>query len=291
MWKNSHRKIKLDFNSRCNKKHIFAETYINDNFEGARYHFIFFHSLFTYHKSFDAIINELYNKFGDSLQISLWDLYGHGKSGGERSWVDNYDNYSQDSVEFLKKISLFTQKNDRIYFIGSGYGATLILDLMINYSHLIPFKIQGSIYVNPLLRVSFGLEQWGGKITRSFSSLSKLSIPLFFNARDLSHDEEFIHKYESDLLNNKFLTIGVANQVMIHVKKIRSLFSFYRLPSIVFLSKESKMNDIATAEYFFKESDEKVSLHYYPTSEYDLFNSSFRDDVYESIFSWIKGLR
>ena len=69
MWKNSHRKIKLDFNSRCNKKHIFAETYINDNFEGARYHFIFFHSLFTYHKSFDAIINELYNKFGDCMQI------------------------------------------------------------------------------------------------------------------------------------------------------------------------------------------------------------------------------
>lgn len=290
IFEKTHRKIKLDFESSAGRKHIFAETWVSD-LSRKSVHFVFLHGALEYHRNHLPLFRWLKDYYGEKLQLSYMDFFGHGKSGGERSWVANDKVYTEDLLLFLKKLALSSkEKTGKLFFISHSMGGLVVKDLLIHHQQEIPFKIGGAIYSNPCLRpklIGDSFFQRGLSILPS--SLKKVHLPLLVNGYDLTSDIERAEAFNMDELINNGMTPRLAEVILSLSSKIRSLPYYYQTPSLYLLSGDDDIVDLKTTQQFLKlVPNNKVVINYYKNAKHDIFNEKNRIEVFQKIASWVQ---
>lgn len=162
--------------------------------------------------------------FSQNFNIAIYDLRGHGRSGGKRGWVENFNHFAKD----LEVILAYMQKhfNLQSYILfGHSMGGLIVSDFMQNFAkdELYPEKVflsspavgapglMGPVFANAPKFLLEGL-----------TKLPTIPLAKVLNLRKLSHDSRVYESYIKD----EFTTLKIHTKLYMEVMKAsREIFS------------------------------------------------------------------
>ncbi|HET7538946.1 MAG TPA: alpha/beta hydrolase [Polyangiaceae bacterium] len=213
------------------------------------------------------------------LAVTALDLRGHGRSEGQRGYVERFDDYHADLAA-----ALMTLDSGRPHFLlAHSMGALLAFDFI---ARLRP-PLAGLVVTNPYLALTTAPPQSKlvmGKLAARV--LPRLSLPSGLSPEGLSRDPACVEAYRSDPL--VFTTANAAwfresNLAMARVRDVRSLslplFYAYSLADPV---ARSGVNQ-AFAEQLLC-SDKTIVVR---EGLHEILNETDRAALFEMIRDWI----
>lgn len=162
--------------------------------------------------------------FSQNFNIAIYDVRGHGRSGGKKAWVENFSDFSKDLgcvIEYLKKD--FSMQS--FYLFGHSMGGLITADFMQNHvkDDAYPEKVflsSPAVGAPGLMGPAFANAP---KIL--LEGLTKLpTIPLqgVLNLRKLSHDSRVYENYVKD----EFTILKIQTKLYLEIMKAnREVFS------------------------------------------------------------------
>jgi lysophospholipase len=252
--------------------------------------------MIEHHKRHLHLINALRHEYGKNIVISCMDLVGHGLSGGNRAYIDKFDTFIEDMFQFFDICNeRFYSKHDveKTFFISHSLGGLISLRSVSHETRKIPFKIDSLILTNPCVSLKLELPQ---KVISMIDALpgaiSKLRIPLIYNAYDLTHDEDSAIEFMHDHLISKSITIKLGAETLVGAKSINSLSYFLKYPCLFILSGDDQVVDNEKTELFITGMDKKkVKVLFYANMRHDILNESCRTDVFKGIIKYMNNRR
>jgi len=208
---------------------------------------ILVHGFFEHCLRYEVEANTL-NQAGFS--VHTYDQRTHGRSGGKRrSYVNNFQDYSQDYNDFLTSLDLGSQ---RPYFLFSHSMGGLVQTTYL-IEHKITDKLfKGAIFSAPLLLpdkdTSPLLQKFSAVIGTLFPTLKLIKI----DAGAISRDPEEVKKYKEDpLIYTDKLYAASGYNLLKQMKKIRPLLPQINCPILVMYGTDDKLAEPAGSKLLF----------------------------------------
>jgi acylglycerol lipase len=162
--------------------------------------------------------------FSQNFNIAIYDLRGHGRSGGDRGHVSEFSNFSKDLgvvIDYLKK-----NFNLQSYILfGHSMGGLVTADYIQNFSQTdcYPEKVflsSPAVGAAGLLGPLFASAP--AFLLEGLSKLPSVPIGQVLNLRKLSHDSRVYENYVKD----EFTLLKVHTKLYLEIiKKSREVFS------------------------------------------------------------------
>lgn len=255
------------------------------------YHFIFIHGAIAHTGRYLDIIQYLLNAFPESA-VSSFDLVGHGKSGGTRAFVSEFDHYSDDLetvYEIVKKRHAYEGK--KIILVTHSLGGLVALRWFLRkqQGQDLPY---GFVFVTPCIRPKPVMGSFGEKALERVHLLTpKLHLPAIYKGYDLTRDEFKANEFDTDALIPKFVCAEMGYQIVAAGRKVRPLSYYIKTPCLFLLAGDDRVVETPTAELFAHGIDKKYAkVVKYPEARHDLLNDINREFVFEDIKKWIHSL-
>jgi alpha-beta hydrolase superfamily lysophospholipase len=194
---------------------------------------IFFKKLFRGEKEKEKAIlffhdsrlhSDVFNDFFQNIlreskhtEIYSFDLYGHGRSGGERMGPVSTLSLIQDVDNIVSKIMEITELP--IYFVGVGFGASLILNYLSEYEKNI---VRGIALFNPMLEIKLNFSNIEKLLSIDFTYGSSLRISSKQNVSELIFDSQKKVELSQDPLCFNYYTRGFLKTMRVMGKGART---------------------------------------------------------------------
>jgi acylglycerol lipase len=162
--------------------------------------------------------------FSQNFNIAIYDLRGHGRSGGKRGWVENFSHFAQDLdavIHYLKKN--FNLENYILF--GHSMGGLIVSDYMQNHAKddLYPEKV----FLSSPAVAAPGL--MGPVFSNSprflldlLTKLPTIPVAKVLDLRKLSHDARVYESYIKD----EYTQLKIHTKLYLEVTKAsREIFS------------------------------------------------------------------
>jgi acylglycerol lipase len=214
------------------------------------------------------------------------DLRGHGKSEGERTYIDSFNQFVEDE-KLLFDIIKEKHPNLPIFLLGHSMGMQ-VAALMI--------KKYGDIYKGIVLSgagTSAGGEA-SGFIKFMAKILSKIAPHLKFSSgidpKTLSHDSEVVYAYENDpLINFEKISARLGYEILKHYNIAEDLVSEIKLPLLLQCGGDDQL--VLGAEEvkdFFTMEDKTVKI--YDGLYHEVYNEVEKDrkKVLKDLSDWLE---
>ncbi len=208
------------------------------------------------HEYFDKIFSQYFN-------ICRWDLRGHGKSGGKKSYVENFSKYVEDLdsvIAFLKDNYKMNRHMLFAHSMGSLVTASYLQKKVSDKNYPEKVFLSGPPVAGPgVLGKMFEIAPLGfssalGNLNQSIALGGMLDI------KKLSHDTRVYDNYIKDPLNSLKIHSRLFFNILAEARDVFSKPLRVSCPLFVALAGEDKLiNPNSALEYFSKiEKNAKV---------------------------------
>ncbi len=221
------------------------------------------------------------------INLTAWDLRGHGKSDGKRGYVDDFMDYVDDLGLFFKYLD--SQKKLSLpYFIGGhSLGGLITLRYLLENGS---GKAKAICVSSPLLGFSLeipAIKDYASHILHRFLPTVTLHNEIDFNV--LTHDKEIVKSYSSDPFRHDKISSGVYLGMVDSIKAVSERGgNAISAPFLMQLAGDDQIVSRPASEVFFKTvySPQK-ELIVYEGAYHEIFNETTRDKVYEDLSNFI----
>jgi len=221
---------------------------------------------------------EAFNKAGFS--VTGLDLRGHGKSGGKRCHVLQWEHYSEDIRTVTQSIG------EPIFILGHSMGGLVILEAL--RSGINGVEIKGVMTSNPLLGLAFTPP----KIKTAFAKMLSTVVPGLLmgnevNADHLSHDQEMNAAYLADPLVSRKLSPRWFTEMLNAVKRVHEHAESYTMPLLMMQGTADPITSAPIAKAFFDQYGGPKTLQAHTDLYHEIFNELERDKVIADMIDWL----
>ncbi len=162
--------------------------------------------------------------FSQNFNIAIYDLRGHGRSGGKRAWVKDFGDFAKDLevvIQYLKK-----NFNLSAYMLfGHSMGGLIVSDFMQNVVHpdCYPEKVflsSPAVGAPGLMGPAFAIAP--KMLLETLTKLPTIPVAKVLDLRKLSHDGRVYESYIKD----EFCQLKIHTKLYLEVTKAsREVFS------------------------------------------------------------------
>ena len=212
--------------------------------------------------------------FSQNFNIAIYDLRGHGRSGGKRAWVEDFSDFSKDLEVVIGYLKKHFSLQSYILF-GHSMGGLITADFMQNHvkEDAYPEKVFLS---SPAVGAPGLMGPVFANAPKFFlDSLTKLpTIPLagVLNLRKLSHDSRVYESY----LKDEFTILKVHTKLYMEIMKAnREVFSRplrIHCPLFVSIGTEDVLVHPGLLIQYFKEVEKNAQLKIVEGGYHELHN-------------------
>jgi alpha-beta hydrolase superfamily lysophospholipase len=218
--------------------------------------------------------------------LAVWacDLRGHGKSGGKRGHVDNFDDYLADLGQMIR-IAKDHSPGVKTFLLGHSLGG-LIAPL---YAEKYPSDLNGIIASGPALREKMKISPVTAFMGKTFSRF----MPTFTTGTGLdpnllSHDKEVVKKYVEDPLVHKVATARWFTEYRGAQEETMRLAGEFTLPCLIIQGGADGIIDPTVATELYKRiRGPDKTLKVYDGFYHESLNEIGKESVLADIDNWL----
>ncbi len=186
------------------------------------------HGLGGHSRRYGNIVEHLIPK---QYAVYALDLRGHGRSSGQRGYINSWADFRQDLLAFLQLIKT-QQPESPVFVLGHSLGAIIVLDYVLRYPQEAS-KLHGAIALAPAIG-KVGVSKFrlfvGKLLSRVWPSFT-LNTGIDLTAA--SRDEKVLAAYAQDTLRHTLATARLATEFFTTVDWVNAHVADWQLPLLI----------------------------------------------------------
>jgi alpha-beta hydrolase superfamily lysophospholipase len=258
---------------------IFYQAYLPE--DQVRASIIIVHGLGEHSGRYENVVNYL-APLGYALYS--FDLIGHGKSEGERAFIEQYEDFTDTLTLYKNKVRGW-QVDKPLFLMGHSMGGLIACEYLIDHSD----EFIGAIISAPLIMVPDNINKatiLAGKI------LSRIAPNMGITAVDptgVSRDPDVVNAYETDpLVFHGKTTARLSAELLKAIMRVNDEIGKITVPFVVLQGSDDKLVNPRGSRMLYEHagSDDK-SMRIYDSLYHEVFNEPERDQVLADVASWL----
>jgi len=232
----------------------------------------------------DRYLNVVENLVPEGCTVYAYDQRGHGKSSGQRGYLESWDEYRSDLKHFLDLVHQ-SEPGLPVFMYGHSQGALIALDFLINESNnLSGALVSGSPLASddsasPMLVAAAKILS---RVWPTFSLDSPIS------PSQLSCDARVVQKYQEDPEVFKILTARWGTEYLKTQDEVREQASKIDVPILIMHGGEDSLCDPEGSQYLYEQvSSADKTLKIYPSYFHEIHNEPGHITVIQDMHEWI----
>lgn len=228
-------------------------------------------------------VKDKLNEFG--YGVYRFDNRGHGKSGGERGHLKNF-NYLICDANALVDLAKEEFSDLPIFMLGHSMGGFITAAYGIKHQDKLKGQIlSGAATLEPIQMK--GLRGEFLKLLNNITPNMKIKNRL---SKLLSKDQEIVKDYEEDELNLKEATLQFYVEFLINgIGWLKENMHYYKYPCLILHGGDDKIVYKEASENFYNSiSSTDKQLKIYEGLYHEIFNENERDMVINDIVNWLE---
>jgi len=223
----------------------------------------------------------------NKINLSVWDLRGHGKSDGKRGYVGNFTDYVHDLDFFFKHLRSQQRLNQPFFIGGHSLGGLIVLRYLLEYG---PGQATGICLSSPLLGIAIPVppvKDYASHLLHRF--LPKVTLNNEIKFELLSRDEGVVKSYYSDPYRHNKISSGVYIGMLESMEIVKARAgNQIQLPTLMQVAGTDYIVSRKASEDFFQTiSSENKELIVYEDAYHEIFNDLGREKVFEDLCKFI----
>lgn len=217
----------------------------------------------------------------EGFECHLFDLRGHGQSGGTVAHVDRFEQYLDD----LQLVVQHVGHSRPLFLVSHSLGGLIALSYVRRGDHGVDGLAVSDPYLHPAFRIPAARKALASVLSRI---LPKLSVNNGLDAKWLSHDEAIVRAYVDDPLVFKTTTPRWYTEVTRAQRELIDGASGIRLPLLMLVGEGDRIADPRVAlDVFERAGSADKTLRRYPGLFHEIFNEIEREAVIDDLVAWL----
>ncbi len=221
-----------------------------------------------------------FNEWGYS--VYRFDNRGHGRSGGERGYVESYERFLEDTDMV---ITAARQENPGvpIFLLGHSMGGFISVAYGVKY----PDRLSGLIHSGAAVIVPQAVKDLGENF--DYNALALTSIPNSLSNL-ISRDPAVVKAYDDDPLVLKEFTMKLMGEIFIRgVNWLLENMNSYRYPCLILHGGDDQLVPAeASRKLYDRISSTDKQLNIYEGLYHEILNEPEKETVLTDIHQWIE---
>ena len=212
------------------------------------------------------------------LSVNTWDLYGHGRSTGQRGYVGDIDWFLQD----LKIVVDQLDPKVPIITLSHSLGGLIVFNAEQKTDIFEDFDHRLSVYSNPCLGLKIKPPSWKEQGAHFLKVLApRLTLSNEIKPEDLSLDPNYIEEHKKDSLKHT----KVSPRLFIGMQKWMAEGEAHTQnpPTATILSVKDPICDYTRSQLLLSKGKSLL----FDKSMHEILNDTEKDKAYHQILEWI----
>jgi alpha-beta hydrolase superfamily lysophospholipase len=216
--------------------------------------------------------------------VGALDMRGHGKSEGERVWVESFDEFLDDTASFLARVSELLP-GVPTFLMGHSMGGAIVLLYAITRNQDMQGMIVSGASVKIPEDVSPLLQKVSGVMGRFLPKLKTIVL----DSADLSRDPEVVLGYDNDpLVYRGGIYARVAAEILQVAGRIQESMEAIKLPLLIMHGTEDKLGAVeGSQELNARVSSTDTTLKLYQGFYHEILNEVEKELVLADLVEWL----
>jgi len=222
-------------------------------------------------------LTKKFNEF--DYGVYRFDNRGHGRSGGKRGFVDNFNDFIDDADLIVESIK---EKKSRlpIFMLGHSMGGLTTCAYGIKF----PLKLNGQILCGALVtEIPWFNDIMGIDVEKN----EEMQLPCKLTSL-IFRDKNVVKNAENDPLFLKYYTVKFYTSLLSGVRWVNKNIRKYNYPCLILHGGEDRIINKASSEYLYNEiSSRDKSIKIYDGAYHEILNDFEKNAVISDIHNWI----
>jgi alpha-beta hydrolase superfamily lysophospholipase len=219
------------------------------------------------------------------------DLRGHGRSGGRRTFVRRWGEYTDDVEAYVAHVEAQrSEPRTPLFLVGHSMGGLVMARTLQDRRDRLP-PLAGAALMSPFLKVKMPLPAWKTTAGRILSRwLPWFRIPADVDVAVLSRDPEVGRAYLADALIEKGATARWYTELVQAHLDVFALAARLDLPLLFMHGEDDGLVDVEGTKRLHAEcASRDKELRLWPGARHELFNETNKDEVCGHLLAWLEG--
>ena len=221
----------------------------------------------------------------NNIGMSALDLYGHGKSGGKRGHIPQYEQHLDVIAEFLQHIQ-HQYPNVPVFLYGHSMGGNLVLNYLLRHK---PMHLAGVIVTGPAIKPGFAPP----KLLVALGKLTRTLLPSFTQSNQLdvngiSRDKTVVEAYLNDPLVHDRLSSELGIGILESGQWLYDNTHNTAIPLLVMHGTQDRLTSPEATKHFFAHLKGNATLKLWEGLYHELHNEPEQREVLAYITAWIE---
>ncbi len=265
---------------------LYWQSWMLPNPENATRTVLITHGHGEHSESYSHLAQDL-NRLG--YNVIAWDLRGHGKSFGQRGYVDQFEDYIYDLESFFNFVTkTFSILEEKLVLFGHSMGGLILTNGLIKLNR---FQKSSVVLSSPMYSVALKVplyKQIGSLWVEKF--LPKLTLGNEIEDTQLTRDPNYLSEYKTDVFRHDRMSAATylgAEKASEYILAHAGRFN-YRV--LVQVSDNDPVVRTQTVKNYFElfGSNDKI-LKIYKDNKHEIYNDLDRLSVIQDMASFLAG--
>lgn len=232
--------------------------------------------------------------FSQNFNLAIYDLRGHGRSGGRKGWVDSFQDFSKDLnviIQYLRK----EFSMDKYILMGHSMGGLIVSDYMQNFvsKDFYPEKVflsSPAVAAPGILGVGFSNSP--GFLLGALTKLPTIPLGGMLDLKKLSHDSRIYESYIKDEFNQLKVHTKLFFELLRTAREVFSRPLRVDCPLYMAIGTQDCLVNAPEAIHYFTEVEKNTQLKVIEGGYHELHNEieKYRAPYFEFLRKSLTGL-
>jgi acylglycerol lipase len=212
------------------------------------------------------------------------DQIGHGKSGGQREYVERFEDFSDTFTQYLAMVKQW-QPGKPVFLLSHSIGGLIAAYYLLDHQA----KFQGAIFSAPVVKVASHVTQMTVFMARALSLLAPTAGVLPVDPSTISRDPDVVNAYINDpLVFHGKTTARLSAEMLRALTRVSAETGKITLPFLAMQGGADRLVDPDGAQILYERAGSKdKTLKIYDGLYHEIFNEPEHAMVFKDIETWL----